>query len=67
MEMIRVISRAMVAVGYDKDRQHLYIQFKQGGQIYSYCRVPQSIHQALMSAISKGRYYDDFIKDKFDC
>jgi hypothetical protein len=67
MEMIGVSSRAMIAVGYDKDRQQLHIQFKQGGQIYSYCRVPQSIHQSLMSASSKGGYYDRFIKDKFAC
>lgn len=66
MEMIRVVSSAIDAVGYDKERQQLYIQFKQG-DTYTFCRVPESIFQNLMSASSKGHYYDTFIKDKFDC
>lgn len=64
--MIRVISSAIDAVGYDKDRRQLFIKFKQG-DTYNFCRVPESIYQGLMSASSKGSYYDNFIKDKFDC
>lgn len=66
MEMVRVTSSAMDAVGYDKDKQQLFITFKQG-DTYTFCRVPESIHQGLMTAGSKGSYYDNFIKDKFDC
>ena len=66
MEMIQVLSSAMDAVGYDKERQRLFIKFKQG-DIYTFCRVPESIYQGLMSANSKGSFYDNFIKDKFDC
>jgi len=66
MEMIRVLSSAIDAVGYDKDRQQMFIKFKQG-DTYTFCRVPEGIYQGLLSANSKGRYYDDFIKDKFDC
>ncbi|MCX7238537.1 KTSC domain-containing protein [Polynucleobacter sp.] len=66
MEMVRVVSSAMDAVGYDKDKQRLFIKFKQG-DTYTFCRVPESIHQGLMTAGSKGSYYDNFIKDKFDC
>ncbi len=64
--MVRVVSSAMDAVGYDKDKQRLFITFKQG-DTYTFCRVPESIHQGLMTAGSKGSYYDNFIKDKFDC
>lgn len=66
MEMVRVVSSAIDAVGYDKDKQQMFIKFKQG-DTYTFCRVPESIHQGLMSANSKGSYYDNFIKDKFDC
>jgi len=66
MKMIQVSSSAMDAVGYDKERQQLFIKFKQG-DIYTFCRVPESIYQGLMSANSKGGFYDSFIKDKFDC
>lgn len=64
--MVRVISSAIDAVGYEKDKQQLFIKFKQG-ETYTFCRVPESIHQGLMSAGSKGGYYDSFIKNKFDC
>lgn len=66
MEMVRVVSSAMDAVGYDKDKQQLFIAFKQD-DTYTFCRVPESIYQGLLSAGSKGSYYDNFIKDKFDC
>ena len=66
MEMIRVVSSAIDALGYDKDKQQMFIKFKQG-DTYIFCRVPEGIHQSLMSASSKGSYYDNFIKDKFDC
>ena len=66
MEMVRVVSSAIDAIGYDKDKQQLFIKFKQG-ETYTFCRVPESIHQGLMSAVSKGGYYDSFIKDRFDC
>lgn len=64
--MVRVVSSAIDAIGYDKDKQQLFIKFKQG-ETYTFCRVPESIHQGLMSAVSKGGYYDSFIKDRFDC
>lgn len=66
MEMISVRSTAISAVGYDKTTQKMCITFKQG-HTYDYCRVPESIYTALMSASSKGRYYDNYIKDKYDC
>ena len=66
MEMISVISRAISDIGYDKPTQHMRIKFKQG-DTYSYCRVPENIFLELLSATSKGTYYDRYIKDKFDC
>lgn len=66
MEMISVRSTAISAVGYDKTTQQMCITFKQG-HTYNFCRVPESIFAGLMSASSKGRYYDIYIKDKYDC
>jgi hypothetical protein len=66
MEMIPVISTAISAIGYDTPTQQMRIKFKQGG-IYSYCKVPENIFLELLSATSKGTYYDRYIKDKFDC
>jgi hypothetical protein len=66
MEMIPVRSTAISAVGYDKETKRMSIKFKQG-HTYDYCRVPESIFLGLISASSKGRYYDSFIKDNYDC
>ncbi len=66
MEMIPVRSTAISAVGYDKMTQQMCIKFKQGHS-YNFCRVPESIFLGLTSASSKGRYYDDNIKDRYHC
>ena len=66
MEMISVFSSAIDGIGYDIKSLHLAIKFKQGNT-YTFCGVPEKIYLGLMSAGSKGRYYDDFIKDRYHC
>lgn len=65
--MIPVRSSAISAVGYDKDFQRMCIKFKDGQHPYTFCRVPENVYQSLMSASSKGGYFDNHIKDKYDC
>lgn len=55
MEMIRVNSSAMIAVGYDGATGQLRIMFKQG-RADDYCRVSAQVHEGLMRAGSKGTY-----------
>lgn len=66
MEMIRVNSSAIAAVGYDPPSQRMKIQFKQG-KTYDFCRVPQSVFDGLLSASSKGSYYDSHIRNRYQC
>ncbi|MBD8614320.1 KTSC domain-containing protein [Pseudomonas putida] len=66
MEMIRVSSSAMTAVGYDASTLRMRITFKQG-RSYDFCGVPPQIHAGLMSAGSKGAYYDRVIRDRYQC
>ncbi|PXX94716.1 KTSC domain-containing protein [Halomonas sp. LBP4] len=66
MEMIRVRSSAISSVGYDPDSMHMKIRFTSGGT-YTYCRVPQYIFDGLLSASSKGSYFDRHIRDRFQC
>jgi hypothetical protein len=66
MEMIRVSSSAISAVGYDPDTQQMQIKFKQG-RTYTFCRVPQHVFDGLLSAGSKGTYYDHRIRDMYHC
>ena len=66
MEMIRVSSSAIRAVGYDRDSQRMKITFQQGST-YTFCRVPEHVFNGFLSASSKGRYYDSYIKGRYCC
>lgn len=66
MEMVKVRSSAIRAVGYDHSIRRMRITFEQG-HTYDFCEVPPDVHQALMSASSKGTYYNKHIKDRYSC
>lgn len=44
----------------------MYVTFR-GSGTYTFCRVPQSVYQAFLRAPSKGSFYHDHIKDRYDC
>lgn len=66
MEMIRVHSTAITAIGYDPATQRMKITFQQG-HTYDFCRVPQRVFDGLLHSSSKGAYYNDHIKDRYQC
>jgi hypothetical protein len=66
MEMIRVSSSAMSAIGYDPRSRRMKITFTQG-HTYDFCGVPQQVFDELLEAPSKGTYYNDHIKDRYQC
>lgn len=66
MQMIRINSSAMVAVGYDPQAHRMKITFTQG-HTYDFCGVPQHVFDGLMRAVSKGGYYNNHIKDRYQC
>jgi hypothetical protein len=61
MEMISVSSSNIAAIGYDFEMAILRIQFLQSGT-YDYQQVPQHVYEGMLSALSKGRYFDQYIK-----
>ena len=61
MNRIPVQSSNLVSVGYEPSNLTLEIEFHKGS-IYQYFGVPQNIHEGLMSAGSKGSYFDKNIK-----
>ncbi|QXX78985.1 KTSC domain-containing protein [Alcaligenes faecalis] len=65
--MIPVLSSAIAAVGYDPNTKRMQIRFTSGGITYTYCGVPQSVYDGLMSAPSKGTYFDRVIRDRYQC
>ena len=50
------------AVGYDKDKQELHVQFGGTGKTYVYEGVPQAKHTALLGAESIGSFFHTHIK-----
>lgn len=66
MEMQPVDSRAIQAIGYDFASRRLRIRFEQGDS-YDYCGVPQELYERFMNTYSKGRFYNDHIRDRFQC
>jgi hypothetical protein len=66
MQMTRVNSSAISAVGYDSSTRRMKITFVQG-QAYDFCGVPQQVFDGFLRASSKGSYYNDYIKDRYQC
>lgn len=66
MEMIHVSSSAISAVGYNPQTRRMKMRFTQGNT-YDFCRVPEHIFQGLLHAGSKGTYYNDHIRDRYQC
>ncbi len=66
MEMMRVISSAISAIGYNPQTRRMKIRFKQGAT-YKFCRVPEHVFQKFLNATSKGTYYNNYVRDKYQC
>lgn len=60
----RVNSSNLQSIGYDPKSKTLEIEFHSGG-IYQYSNVPTSIYDALMSASSRGSFFQNNIRDRF--
>ncbi len=59
-----VESDVIHAIGYDPEIQLLEIIFNDG-RIYQYRGVPADVFQGLKQAESKGRYFQENIRDEF--
>lgn len=63
-----VSSSRIHSIGYDPEKRVLEIQFHKKGT-YQYIDVPERIYKDFISTtvLSKGRFFDGVIKDKFLC
>ena len=59
-----VDSSALVAIGYSRRLHALEVEFVSGA-IYRYLDVPPEIYRQLMSAESKARFYDEYVRRHF--
>lgn len=59
-----VDSTTMRSVGYDPAQEILEIEFTSGA-VYQYLEVPRAVFDELMQAKSKGRYFNEEIRDDY--
>jgi len=64
MRVVAVESSTLAAVGYDEDSKLLEVEFRSRA-VYHYFGVPGGVHQALLSAPSKGSCFNRTIRGRF--
>ena len=64
MNLVRVDSSMIYAVGYDPEIKELAVVFN-SGRAYWYEDVPAELHKALMASESQGQIMRDCIIDMF--
>jgi len=65
MKIIAAASTSLRTVGYDAERQLLQIEFH-NRSVYQYFEVPATVYEELMQAPSKGAYFNQSIRQRFD-
>jgi hypothetical protein len=64
MRVATVESTTLATVAYDEARELLQLEFCSRA-VYLYFGVPAGVHQALLGAPSKGRYFNQTIRGRF--
>lgn len=65
MQRTPVESSHIAAIGYDPNEFLLEIEFDDGA-VYQYRRVPVHIWAGLAHAASKGGYFHQYIRDRYE-
>lgn len=64
MRFTTLESTTLATVAYDEARGLLQLEFRSGA-FYLYIGVPAAVHQALLDAPSKGKYFNRAIRGRF--
>ena len=64
MRVVTVESNTLARVAYDEAQELLQVEFCSRA-VYLYFGVPGAVHQALLGAPSKGRYFNQTIRGRF--
>lgn len=66
MKRVPVDSSLLVSIAYSAEQMLLELEFK-SGRVYQYDDVPRGVYEELLAADSKGRYFNEVIRDAFPC
>jgi len=58
-------STAIADIHYDPKRERLTVTFVTG-RIYEYVDVPSEVAASFQSALSKGMFFNTYIRDRYD-
>ena len=61
-----VCSSNLSSVGYEALSGTLDVGFRNGA-VYRHSRVPESLHDGLVRAPSKGAYYATYLRNQYGC
>jgi hypothetical protein len=64
MNVTPVESTTLATVGYDDESARLQLEFCNRA-IYQYFDVPSAVHKALLTAASKGNYFNTTIRGRY--
>ena len=64
MRVATVESSTLATVAYDEAQELLQLGFCSRA-VYQYFSVPAAVHQALLGAPSKGKYFNEAIRGQF--
>jgi hypothetical protein len=64
MRVVVVESGTLATVGYEAIGGLLQLEFRNGA-VYQYFGVPAAVHQTLLSAGSKGNFFNRSIRGRF--
>jgi len=62
-----VNSTAISQIEYNEQTMQMFVTFRDGGETYTFCGVPKHIYESFLAASSKGTFYHDHIKDRYQC
>lgn len=65
MRRVTVESTTLQSMGYEAASRTLEIEF-QSGAVYRYLNVPAHVYRGLCEADSKGRYFNDQVRDQYE-
>lgn len=58
-------STAIEHISYDEAASELHVKFV-GGRTYTYYAVPKSVYEGFRASSSKGAFFNNFIKSRYD-
>ena len=63
--MLLVRSSTIAAIGYDDRSRTLLVRFRRPRETYAYLEVDRPVFEGFLNAQSKGRYFNERIRDQY--